>query len=322
MVTRITRLLIFFQIAVAIALCALMIKAGHIDSSMLALGLSIGLVLLVRLLITANNFFIAWLYRSETPNLLHLNYRQACRLFIDEFYASMSSSSWTMAFHSFTKRPAENPIGLPVLLIHGYGCNSGYWHAMSRRLKRERITHYAVDLEPVLAGIDDYVPTVNDTVETLCRETGHDKVIIVAHSMGGLVARAYLRDYGNARIAKVITLGAPHRGTGLANFGAGPNSKQMRWKGRAGNGVPSEWLRKLEAAEDNAVRALFVSIYSHHDNIVSPQISSRFAGAANIEFHGVGHVALAFNPAIQTRVVEEIQNTPQKISAVSEEKFA
>ncbi len=124
--------------------------------------------------------------------------------------------------------------------------------------------------------------------------------------MGGLVARAYLRDHGSAQVRRVITLGTPHRGTGLANFGWGRNSRQMRWTGRANSGEESPWLRQLLATEDESHRKLYVSIFSHHDNIVSPQQSSRLPGAVNIEVNGIGHVALAFAPQVQQIVIEEI----------------
>jgi hypothetical protein len=55
------------------------------------------------------------------------------------------------------------------------------------------------------------------------------------------------------------------------------------------------------------VYALFVSIYSHHDNIIAPQTSSRLPGATNIELCGIGHVALAPHPAVQARVIDEIR---------------
>lgn len=309
MVSRITRILLALQLLIVIAIVALVVYTWQADKLLPALLLGVGLVVLVRVLITANNFFITWRYRSETPDALRIGWRDAGRLFLEEFRASMLSSSWTMAFHRFAKRPAEHPVGLPVLLIHGYGCNSGYWHPMSKALATARITHYAVDLEPVLLDIDGYVPLIHDAVEKLCTETGHHEIIIVAHSMGGLATRAYLRDHGCTRIAKVITLGTPHLGTGLANFGAGPNSRQMRWTGNARTGTPSEWLRALAAAENDAVRALFVSIYSHHDNIVSPQTSSHLAGATNIEFNGIGHVALGFHPVIQKSVIEQVLGT-------------
>jgi triacylglycerol lipase len=315
MITRITRILLFCQFAVAIALSLIAFKVWHVGSAALAAG--IGAVLLLRLLITANNFSIAWRYRSKAPSPSRLEWRQAWRLFAGEFIATMSSSSWTMPFHRFNKRPADNPAGLPVLLIHGYGCNSGYWHPLSKVLTREHITHHAVDLEPVLASIDDYVPIVDKAVTTLCDESGHDKIIIVAHSMGGLVARAYLRDHGSAHVAKVITLGAPHRGTGLANFGVGLNSEQMRWIGSASDGAPSDWLHQLEKTENDAIRALFVSLYSRHDNIVSPQISSSMNGATNIEFQGIGHVALGSHPAVLAQVIENIHAASKNFAALA-----
>jgi triacylglycerol esterase/lipase EstA (alpha/beta hydrolase family) len=220
----------------------------------------------------------------------------------------MVTSSWTMGFCTF--RQWHGNAGLPpVLLVHGYGCNSGYWHFMSRALRCAGISHYAIDLEPVFAGIDQFVPQLHQRIEAICKQSRQDKLIIVAHSMGGLVARAYLRDHGAARVARVITLGTPHRGTGLARFGAGDNSRQMQWTGSAIEGRCSAWLAELERQEDPALRALFVSIYSHHDNIVSPQLSSSLPGAVNIEFNGIGHVALGLHPQVQQEVIAAIRTT-------------
>ncbi len=306
MVARLTRILILLQITVAAILFALAIWVWRIDGLWHATILSVGAIFLFRLLITANSFFLAWRYRSETPAPCRLGWAGTLRLFKEEFQATLWSSSWGMPFRSFDKRTIKNSSAVPVLLIHGYGCNSGYWHSLSKLLTRAEISHHAVDLTPVLADIDAYVPAVQRAVEALCIETGHEQVIIVAHSMGGLAARAYLRSHGRRRIAKVITLGSPHHGTGLANSAPGLNSKQMRWVGSAVNGLPSDWLRQLESTENPELRALFVSIYSHHDNIVAPQTSSHLPGAKNIEFHGIGHVALALNPTVQACVLEEI----------------
>ena len=142
-------------------------------------------------------------------------------------------------------------------------------------------------------------------VEALCAAAGAPKVVIVAHSMGGLVARAWLRKHGAARVARVITLGTPHHGTCLASFGVGRNAQQMR---RAGcpDGSESDWLRTLAAGESAATRALLTSIYTHHDNIISPQTSSFLAGAHNIAMGGVGHVAMGRNRRVLAQVMREI----------------
>lgn len=305
-VRRATRALLLIQAGAALALYTAAIRFFDVHSPLLALAGGLACVLLVRLLIVGNNFLIAVYYRNATPPGHRLGVIALLRLFFQEFAASMASSSWTMAFHSFDKRVVPDAIGLPVLLVHGYACNSGYWHAMSRALRRARITHYAIDLEPVFSDIDGFVPQLDEAVRHVCQETGAAQIILLAHSMGGLVVRAYLRDHGSGQVRRVITLGTPHRGTGLANFGWGRNSRQMRWIGNANTGEASQWLRQLEATEDEARRSLFVSIYSHHDNIVSPQQSSRLPGAVNIEVTGIGHVALAFSPQVHQIVIDEI----------------
>lgn len=315
MVVRITRILLLMQFSIALAIAALAETVFHVSGHAYALLFGAATVLLLRLLITANNFSLAWGYRSETPREYQVQPWQACKLFLGEFRATMTSSSWTMPFHTFSKRIATNPTAAPVLLIHGYGCNSGYWHAMSKALIRANITHYAIDLEPIIGGIDEYVPMIHEAVERICEETGNSKIIIVAHSMGGLATRAYLRDHGSSCIAKVITLGTPHHGTGLARFGIGLNTRQMRWSVGEQEGLSSEWLHKLAMSEDKSVYRLIVSIYSHHDNIVSPQTSSHLHGARNIEFHGIGHVALAFHPLIQAQVIREIRDVRQSATA-------
>jgi triacylglycerol esterase/lipase EstA (alpha/beta hydrolase family) len=165
-------------------------------------------------------------------------------------------------------------------------------------LDAARISHATVDLEPVAGDIDGYVPLVEQAVRELQAATGAHKVAIVAHSMGGLVARAWMRAHGTAAVARVITLGTPHHGTALARFGLGQNAFQMRDN--------SAWLRALAQDEDDAARALLTSIYTHHDNIVSPRESSRLDGARNLAFGGIGHVALGSNPRVLAAVMAEL----------------
>jgi len=126
--------------------------------------------------------------------------------------------------------------------------------------------------------------------------------------MGGLVVRAYVRVHGHQRIARVITLGTPHHGTNLARFGIGSNARQMRCQGQ---GSGSDWLTSLAANESAAQRALLTSIFSHHDNIVAPQTSCRLPGAKNIEFGGVGHVAMGRDRRILQCVLDEIRLVPR-----------
>jgi len=267
-------------------------------------GLALGLacVMLVRLAINMNNFVLSAWFASPTPSDFRLSLGARLRLLGEEFRTSMLCTSWLIPRASACRRIHPESRAVPVLLVHGYGCNSGYWGYLMPRLERNRISHASIDLEPVGGPIDGYVPALQRAVEELCAATGAPQVAIVAHSMGGLVARAWMRAHGSARVARLITLGTPHHGTSLANFGPGANAAQMRRRGGAAN----DWLRALGASEDAARRALITSIFSHHDNIVSPQTSSVLEGARNIALGGVGHVALGCNGRVLDTVMEEL----------------
>jgi pimeloyl-ACP methyl ester carboxylesterase len=53
---------------------------------------------------------------------------------------------------------------------------------------------------------------LNDQVIRWLLETGAAQVDLVAHSFGGLVARAYLAKHGAGQVARLITFGTPHKG--------------------------------------------------------------------------------------------------------------
>ena len=273
--------------------------------ALLALAAGLAAVVLVRALISANNFLMSKRAASPTPDEFRLGPAARLRLFGEEFRASMLQSSWIMPRARPTQRIFPDSPAPPVLLLHGYGCNSGYWVHLMPMLDAAHISHACPDLEPLGGDIDGYVPAVARAVDALCVASGAPRVIILAHSMGGLAARAYIRSHGAARVARIITLGTPHHGTSLANLGLGANARQMR-RARRGEAPESDWLRSLAGEEDAATRALVTSIFSHHDNIVAPQTSSCLPGARNIAFGGVGHVALGSNRLILSCIMHEL----------------
>lgn len=303
-VRRLLRLVLLVQAAAALLIASALHRQGM--AWWLALPAGVAAVALVRLLINMNNFVLSACFGGPTPAAHRLGWRARLRMLATEFGASMAMTGWRMprarAATRIHRGGADGTTPVPVLLLHGYGANSGYWAHLAPLLDAARISHATVDLEPVAASIDDYAPLVERHVRALLAATGADRVAIVAHSMGGLVARAWMRAYGHARVARLITLGTPHHGTALARFGLGANAFQMR--------PASAWLRDLAAGEDAATRALITSIWTHHDNIVSPQTSSRLPGARNVELGGVGHVALGADKRVLAEVMRELTVLP------------
>lgn len=300
MIARALRWLMLLQVLAVPGLAWLLWQAG-VRQAGVALLLGVLGVLLLRALIVARNF---WHSRRVAGGAAppRLGAGAAARLFVGELGANLRTSSWGMLRPRLSVPAAPGRNSLPVLLIHGYVCNRGFWAPLSGQLAQAGVVHGAVDLEPVNAGIDDVVPLVAQAIDELLAQAGAGQVVIVAHSMGGLVARAYLRRHGGAQVARVITLGTPHHGTALANLALGSNARQMSRPG----GRPNAWLAQLDADESPGTRALITSIYSQHDNIVAPQDSARLPGARNSAYAGLGHVALASDPRVLRQVLSEI----------------
>lgn len=106
------------------------------------------------------------------------------------------------------------------------------------------------------------------------------KFSLVAHSMGGLVSRAYLARHGDARVARLISIASPHGGSQLARLGLGTCARQMA--------PGSAWLARLAAQR---VTVPFVSVRTPQDNFVMPQDLQRHPDARDEPLPGVGHLA-------------------------------
>jgi len=177
-----------------------------------------------------------------------------------------------------------------VVFIHGYICNRGLWNPWMKRLLKLDRAFVAVSLEPLFGSLDDYVPQVERAVRRIEAATGLAPVI-VAHSMGGLVARAWLRSRathkrsdGTEEAARLITIGTPHRGTWLARLARTANGRQMA--------VDSPWMVALAAKELPTLPGLITSWWSECDQIVYPPPTAVYPGSEAKQLRGVGHIAM------------------------------
>jgi triacylglycerol lipase len=185
---------------------------------------------------------------------------------------------------------------MPVLFVHGYFCNRGLWWWTMARLRAWGIHFRAVSLEPPLASIDALAGQLHAEIEAYLDGRPSGKLTLVTHSMGGLVARAYLKRHGSARIAKLITLACPHHGTRIAFLGLGRNAREMQ--------PGSPWLDALAQSETLAIP--FVNVWSSLDNFVTPQASSRLEGAQEIVLTGLGHLSFVFSGRVFAILLKEL----------------
>ena len=176
-----------------------------------------------------------------------------------------------------------------AVLVHGFVGNRGFWNPWLRELQASGRAYVAVTLEPAFGSIDHYVEIVDDAIARVTAATGQPPLLI-CHSMGGLAARAWLRDSDGSRVNRVVTIATPHRGTWLARFGRTVNGRQMRMGG--------EWLQKIEGERTSARQVPFTCWYSNCDNIVFPTSVATLPGADNRLVPGRAHVELAFDPQV------------------------
>ena len=225
---------------------------------------------------TWKELFLAWLSESlTTPQVFF--WRQAFRA--NDFPDVTSPSALVQGHRG-------------VVFVHGFFCNRGFWAPWLKRLQGRGHAYVALNLEPIFGSIDDYVSQIDEAVECITQSTGLTP-LLVCHSMGGLVARAWLKTMkSEGRVHHVVTIGTPHRGTWLARFGQGENSKQMRLR--------SDWQVQLDQDMPKERHALFTCWYSNSDNIVAPASNATLPGADNRLVRGAGHVQLAFLPEIMT----------------------
>ncbi|MFZ5543536.1 MAG: esterase/lipase family protein [Pseudomonadota bacterium] len=197
-----------------------------------------------------------------------------------------------------------------VLLVHGFVCNRGLWNPWMRRLRQQGVPFVAVNLEPVFGSIDAYAAVVEAGIQRLEAATGVPPVV-VAHSMGGLAVRAWLRSTnGDTRVHRVVTIGSPHHGTWLGRWGRTTNTRQMRHRGR--------WLAQLAQQEPPERYRRFTCFYSHCDNIVFPPSTATLEGADNRHLEGWSHVHLVFHPAVFDEVMRWLEPSQAARPAASD----
>jgi pimeloyl-ACP methyl ester carboxylesterase len=269
----------------------------------LCLVLALLAAIVLRLLQIGSMFALARPFRARIRPQMRLTRSSAIAVFLGEFLAFTVLFALLQPLARWlAPRCALSAAGTaaPVVLIPGIYCNAAVWRSIARRLAARGMKNLvAVTLEPPLASIDALAHQLAGEIERICEATQAAQVVLVGHSMGGLIARAYLRDHGAARVARVITLGSPHHGSALARLAIGANGAQLR----PGN----PWLAALNATEHAPPPVPIVSLFTWNDNFVAPQDSAILAHATNIPFVGVGHLTLLFSAAVAQRLYDELR---------------
>ncbi len=135
---------------------------------------------------------------------------------------------WPLKFFNLTVN-AKKKSNTAILLIHGYYRHQADWYWFRKQLAKHNHPIFMVNLSPALGSIEDITKqSLPDKIAQIKQETGCDRIILIGHSMGGLVASYYATHLDQAGlISTIITIGSPFYGTKISIMGAGENAKQM-----------------------------------------------------------------------------------------------
>ena len=236
-----------------------------------------------------------WLFGSYTAgDRMRPSCAQTRRSWLREALTGPQVFLWRQPFRSRRHRdhlPANGVGRRGVLLVHGFFCNRGLWNPWLKALHADGVPFIAVDLEPIFGPIDAYGPILAHAARQLQGATGLAPVI-VAHSMGGLAARAWMATTPDAPCHRLITIATPHAGTQLS-LNANSRRANIRQMRRG-----SEWLAHLASRESAALRGKFICFWSHCDNIVIPPRSATLTGADNRHLAATPHVHMVYRAEV------------------------
>ena len=187
----------------------------------------------------------------------------------------------------------------PLLLVHGWSLNRGCFWLLRRRLLRDgwgpvccfEYRSLSLDIEGAAAGL-------RAAVDRLTQSAGaHQPLALIGHSLGGLVARYYVRRYPAPNVRRIITLGTPHFGTALARARRGAGHKLA---------PGSPFLKTLNAADRVPQQFDVIAIQSTFDAMALPPRNAEYPGAFNIRVNNVGHNALLFSSKVYALIAENL----------------
>ena len=264
----------------------------------------IAAALLGRLAMVIATTAIGIAHQSPREKSHHISPRGAIAMVLREWGAVMMNNFYRFPWPDIALRCDPQPARdgrIPIVMVHGYFSNRGYFGPLVRALEAHGVGPiYAPNFPSAFTDIEGFMDRLAAEIERIVEATGEPQVILICHSMGGLVARAYLCTHGAARVRKVVTIASPHNGTVHARFGSGANAKQME---RA-----SDFLKELCRKEaDKGPACGLTSIYTPHDNLVAPQDTSRLAWARNIAIPGRGHVDILASERLAAIVLKELR---------------
>ena len=187
----------------------------------------------------------------------------------------------------------------PLIFVHGLGGNrgnfllmAGYFRLMGRRRS------YKIHFDPG-QSMADMAAALADFITQVLAVTGAPQVEMVAHSLGGIVARMAITDHGlgGDTVKTLVTLGSPHRGTYAARFANTETTRLLR---------PDSDFMKTLADTPLPAGVRTVCLFSHNDLLVIPGPMACLPGSREVDVTPFTHYSYLLDPKSWSVVWQEL----------------
>ncbi|MFE6225988.1 MULTISPECIES: lipase [unclassified Streptomyces] len=221
------------------------------------------------------------------------------------FLASVLLAGTVVAVPAAQAAPRDAAVGVPrpVVLVHGRNAGPGVWGSLTQRLvaagtPADRVFAWRYDstqsTNEVLAG------RLAAYVDDVLRRTGADQVDLVAHSLGSLPTRWYVKYGGGAKVRNWVSLAGPNHGTGLAWACA-------LWDQGCRDMTPGSYVvSRLNEGDETPGDVRYTTFWSAGDGQIIPTSSTSLAGARNVKVADMGHNDLLGDPNVAEQVLSTL----------------
>lgn len=194
-------------------------------------------------------------------------------------------------------------LGTPILLLHGLADNHSIFTLLRRGLLRRGFSQvFAMNYSVRTKDVRTAAVQLAEEVEAIVAETGYERIHVVAHSLGGVIARYYVtRLGGDERVHTLATLGSPHHGTLLAHVLPTTLTRQLR----PGSPLMAELNQPAPGC-----RTRVIAFWSDTDEAVIPAVNASLdqdgVEVTNVRLRGVGHMSLPILPSVVHRLARSL----------------
>ena len=187
----------------------------------------------------------------------------------------------------------------PILFVHGYGGSTANWDAMRQRFLADGwhdFELYSYNYSFITSNATT-AAEIRDQVNDIIQKTGATKVDIIAHSMGSISSRYYLKNFsGDGRVDAWVSLAGPNHGTDAAEN----NNCQLT---PCREVVPgSAFLVALNGGDETPGLTRYATWRSPCDTTINPDESVILTGATNTLSACIPHGAFLTDATIYQQV--------------------